>query len=199
MGSSPKSHKVVEGPWSLGVPGLASYGGGVGDTSASTRVGQGATGAALFVHDFVAVGRPMDEVLERVGSELQPERLAVLICRAWHEDADLVRKTGVLASLPAEPGDVDVHVGVPRFRSDAVVLPLRWSPRPPGWLPNLDADLEIASFGDRRTHVHLLGRYELPTGITRMSSDASLVQRMTVALVRQVLAGLSEAMEARDR
>lgn len=140
----------------------------------------------------------MDEVLERVGRELHPERLAAMICAAWHEDADLVRRAGVLTSLPAEAGGVDVHLGVPRFRSDAVVLPLRWSPRPPGWLPDLDADLEITSFGDRRTHVHLLGRYELPVGISRLSSDASVVQRMTVALVRQVLAGLSAAMEATD-
>lgn len=138
----------------------------------------------------------MEEVLERVGNQLHPERIADLICAAWREDAEMVRNAGVLAALPAEPGGVDVHIGVPRFRADAVVLPLRWAPRPPGWLPLLDADLEIASFGDRRTHVHLLGRYELPLGVSRLSSDASVVQRMTVALVRQVLAGISDGLLA---
>lgn len=135
---------------------------------------------------------PVEVVLERVVRPLAADRLSEQIVASWVRDAEDVRRAGVVWTLPAPPVTVLVELGTPRFRADAVIVPIRWRAASPGWLPQVDAELEIAGFGHERTHVHLVGRYDLPMGTSSSSTDASLVHRLAVALVRQVLVSISE-------
>ena len=95
-------------------------------------------------------------------------------------------------------GDPVQRVGIERrghhFRGDAAIINVAW--KGDGDLPDLDADLELVSFGPDATHLHLMGRYELPPQIERFTDLGSLVHRVMVMTVRCFLNDLGTTLEA---
>ena len=145
------------------------------------------TGAPLFVHDFVAVPLPVDEAT-RVFTTIPDSRLAQLVANAWN------RHVGILRA--ADPGCSVTTVSVTRhghhFRHDAAIINIGWTAD--GGLPALDADLELVAFGDS-THLHLMGRYDMPAHIERFSDAGSLVHRVMVMTVRCFLIDLGDSLK----
>lgn len=145
------------------------------------------TGAPLFVHDFVAVPLPVDEAT-RVFTTIADSRLAELVADAWNRHAGILR--------PADPHAAVSTVCIARqghhFRHDAAIINIGWTSD--GGLPALDADLELVAFGDS-THLHLMGRYDMPAHIERFTDVGSLVHRVMVMTVRCFLTDLGESLE----
>ncbi len=154
-------------------------------------------GGALFVHDFVAVDVGVDAAVQSFGGRATPTLMREFVLEAWR--AEIAALDTALASpgAHAEP-DLEVELGPARWRRDAVVIPLRWWTREGEWIPPLEADLELASFGPERTHVHVAGQSRLPGGEVPRSQASSLHQRFTVAMVRHVLRLLSERVLAAE-
>ncbi len=153
---------------------------------------------ALAIHDFVGLDATLDIVISALRSVAGPSLIGRLVCDAWQAerralDDAVPSDAGRPAGSPSAPRPV-VILGRPRLRNEAVIIPLSWmsSPGPGPWLPPLDADLEIVAFGRRRTHLHVLGTSKLPPGQMPRSSEASMSQRFTVALVRHVLNSLAD-------
>ncbi|MGI9621198.1 MAG: hypothetical protein ACR2PK_00070 [Acidimicrobiales bacterium] len=150
-------------------------------------------GAPMFVHDFVAVGRPVDSTVIRFSSLLD-SHLASMVRHSWNANAPVVCATADKAVHNVSAGTVQVERRGQHLRQDALITNVRWSGD--GWLPALDADLEVVAFGSECTHLHLMGRYELPAEIDRFSPLGSLVQRAMVMAVRGFLIGLGDELEA---
>lgn len=166
--------------------------------SASAPSEERSGGNALFVNDFVAVDVSVDTAVQSFGGLATPDLVRGLVLEAWR--AEVAALDSALAKFRSHTDPkVDVELGPARWRRDAVVIPLRWWTRSGDWVPPLEADLELASFGPDRTHVHVLGRSRLPIGESPQSEASSLHHRFTVAMVRHVLCLLTERVIGPDR
>jgi hypothetical protein len=146
----------------------------------------------LFVHDFVAIDLPLDTVIAQFGRRCTADVVAAIVLDAWHHEAEAAQHTTSAHPIRTVVPTVDVELGPPRIRSDSVVVPVRWRTAGDDWIPGVEADLELAPFGPQRSHLHLLGRYELPVDVERWSAEASVLNRLAVALVRRTLDRLRE-------
>ncbi|MEM9135067.1 MAG: hypothetical protein AAF962_15185 [Actinomycetota bacterium] len=142
----------------------------------------------IFIHDFAPV--PLDW-LSAVGgfvALLNPASLTELVVDAWNAEAEAAAGHG-LPLAACRPDQIVAAVGRVRHRADAAIIPIAWS----GvgmWVSPLEADIEVARFGADRLHVHILGRSQLPPTAPPQTAAASLHQRVTVAVVRHVLAAM---------
>ena len=168
------------GPWSE--PALFRTIRGMQSSPAATS-----TGAPLFVHDFVAVLLPVDEAT-RMFTMIPDSALAELVAASWNRHAAILRSSDPHCSVSTVCVSRQGH----HFRHDAAIINIGW--RGDGGLPTLDADLELVSFGDT-THLHLMGRYDMPAHIERFTDVGSLLHRVMVMTVRCFLTELGEALE----
>ena len=118
------------------------------------------------MHDFVAVPLPVDEAT-RVFTTISDGALAELVATSWNRHAGILRSSDPRCSVTAVAVTRQGH----HFRHDAAIINIGWSGD--GGLPTLDADLELVSFGDS-THLHLMGRYDMPAHIERFTDVGSL-------------------------
>lgn len=146
----------------------------------------------LFIHDFVRVDLPFDAVVGAFRYFVSGELIGRLVADAWlREMAEVGRVLGSEGRGEPEP-PVAAVLGPHRPREGALVIPISWRPAAERWVPSLQADLELVSFGPHRTHLHVLGLSDLPPGTTPCTDRASLDHRLAVALVRHVLSELAE-------
>lgn len=153
--------------------------------------------AAVFVHDFVRVDLPLDAVVGAFTYFVSPELLGDLVCEAWLSElaeAGRVLRTGDHAEADLS---VKVQLSPGRPRLGSLVVPISWHTGSKQWIPPLQADLEITSFGPDRTHIHVMGMSDLAPGTMAGTDRASLDHRLSVALVRQVLVSLAELLISR--
>lgn len=69
-----------------------------------------------------------------------------------------------------------------------VVFPLRWAASgPAGLFPSLDADLEVAPLGDRRTQLAMSARYVPPFGGVGRVIDRAVLSRAAEATLKDFL------------
>ncbi len=138
----------------------------------------------------MAVQLPV-EMATRLFTTLPDTSISRLVRDAWN------RHTALLAAQGA--GRPTQRVGIDRrghhFRGDAAIINVAWNGD--GDLPDLDADLELVSFGPDATHLHLMGRYDLPPQIERFTDLGSLVHRVMVMTVRCFLTELGTALRGR--
>jgi hypothetical protein len=152
----------------------------------------------VFVHDFVRLNLPYEEVVARFGATVDPW-LGVLVASAWRNDMPTWIASGVDERDLVPPAIVPVWLGVPRQRNDATIVRIAWPPVGGRFVSGLDADLEIVACGPNLTDVQLLGRYEFADGIQRWTAEASLAHRIAVSVVRRFLELLSERLVGDDR
>jgi hypothetical protein len=152
----------------------------------------------VFVHDFVRLNLPYEEVVARFGANVDPW-LGMLVSSAWRNDMPTWIASGVDEHDLASPAVVPVWLGTPRRREDATIIPIAWPPGVGRFVSGLDADLEIVACGPDYTDVQLLGRYEFCDDVERWSADASLAHRIAVSVVRRFLGLLAERLAADDR
>lgn len=149
----------------------------------------------MFIHDFVHVEVPIEEVLGRMSGRLG-RWVARAIRPAFAADVDEWVAAGLRAQDFHAPVDVVVQVGSPRMRFDGVVVPLQWPPGPGRLIPGVEADFEVAACGPHRSDIQIMGRYYFLPGVDRWSDEGSLAHRVTVGGVRRVLGTLRDALEA---
>jgi hypothetical protein len=151
----------------------------------------------MFVHDFVHIGRRLQEVKAEVladhGRWLRP-----LATTNGDELRLRVGPTGIPTDHPLIGKQIRVEVGEPREVVDAVVVPMRWEATGvSGLFPTLEADLEFGALGPERTRISLSGRYEVPFGRVGRTVDDLLLHGLAEETVREFLKRLAKALEER--
>ena len=149
----------------------------------------------MFVHDFTSVPLPVDVAI-RAFATMPAEFLGALVSGIWNSEAPILQSACAAGSAQIATTAAHVELHSHRLRHDAAVIAVRW--RGDGWLPSLDADLELVSFGPDTTHLHIMGRYELPECVDRFTDTGSLLQRMMVVVIRNFLGDLGEALARTD-
>lgn len=93
---------------------------------------------------------------------------------------------------------VALEFGAPIHTSSKTVLPIRWSAAgASGLFPSLDADLEIASLGQRtqpRTQLAMSARYDPPLGAVGRAIDRAVLFRVAEATVKDFLDRVADAV-----
>lgn len=148
----------------------------------------------VFVHDFVHVDYPLDQVLAHFGPVVTP-CLGELVAAAWQVDRDSWVAAGLQPRDLTPPRAIPVVLGQVRVRPDGVVVPLSWPLTSARLVPACEADLEIASSGPRRTDLQLMGRYEFGPKVDRWSRTGSLAHRVTVSAMRSFLQLIAARLE----
>ena len=151
--------------------------------------------SGLFVHDFVRVELPYDAVIGAFAYFVSPELIGEIVADAWRCETSEAGRVLAIAESGTQPS-VEVRLGPRRSRRGALVIPISWQAGSTAWVPSLQADLEVVSFGPDRTHLHILGLSWLPPESVPGSDRASLDHRLTVALVRHVLVSLADTLVA---
>lgn len=142
---------------------------------------------SVFVHDFSPVNVDFERAAALFIDLLDPAVVAAHATAASQREG-----LGPVAPL----GMIDTALGSPRWRSDAVLVPLRWFRQDEVGI-ELDADLELAKYVPGRCHLHLLGRVTLPDGMEPRTPASSLYGRQAVAIVRGALTGLADELATR--
>jgi hypothetical protein len=129
----------------------------------------------MFVQDFLYLDSP-------------PDQVQAATSRALSADADRA---------------VEVSAGEALERGGALVVPLSWTATSEIGPPlRVDADLEIAPMGARRTRVALTGHYDLPEGVGLTSTSGrafrELAERTTRSILLDVVAQPTTAVAAND-
>jgi hypothetical protein len=155
------------------------------------------TRSPMFVHDFSVVHLPVSEAIRRFTARITDRTIVPMVRASWEADATVLVQAGMAAPSQVIPRSLRATIGGYRIRNDSAVAAIAWHATG-CWLPSLDADLELAAFGPAHSHVHLMGRYDLPDGIDRFSPTGSLVQRVMVVVVRQFLSLVADELARPD-
>jgi hypothetical protein len=146
------------------------------------------------VHDFIRVDLPFDAVVGAFTHFVTSDLVCHLVADAWADQS--AELDDVLPDLAEDRQltRVVVSFGDRRARRGALILPIAWDTMSGQWIPPLEADLEIVSFGPERTHLHVLGQSQLRPRTPLFTERASLEHRLAVAVVRQFLRLLAEVV-----
>jgi hypothetical protein len=88
---------------------------------------------------------------------------------------------------------VTVELGAPVRSSTKVIFPLHWAASgPAGVFPALDADLEAALLGAKRTQLSMSARYAPPFGALGRALDRALLSRVAEATLKDFLDRVAE-------
>jgi len=81
--------------------------------------------------------------------------------------------------------EVEIQIGQPRRLGATLYVPLSWKATgPSGLFPVLDGDLELTSFGERRTQVAISGRYTPPLDGLGHMADRAILHRVAESTVK---------------
>jgi hypothetical protein len=93
---------------------------------------------------------------------------------------------------------VEIAFGPPYRIPGKSVLPMQWKAAGAGSLfPSLEADLEVAALGARRTQLSVSARYRPPGGPVGRALDRALLHRVAEATVKDFLDRVGEVLRAR--
>ncbi len=94
--------------------------------------------------------------------------------------------------------EVEVSLGQPYQSPGKTLLPMTWRATGPERLfPHLDADIEVAALGARRTQLSISARYRPPMGIIGRALDRTLLHRVAEATVKDFMDRVGEAIQDR--
>jgi len=139
---------------------------------------------------------------------LEPERVEAALTgsRGWLPGlAEQANHQGdVLLAEVGFGGDVRIARQVAIELGEAIrmptktVVPLRWQATgATGLFPSLDADLEVAPLGPRRTQLAISARYVPPLGAIGRAIDRTLLFRVAEATLKDFLDHVGEAVLAK--
>ena len=96
--------------------------------------------------------------------------------------------------------EVQIEIGEPvSVRSETTMLPIAWKAKhgvDP--VPQLDADIEIATLGATRTQLSMSARYRPPFGMIGRALDKALMHRVAEATVKDFLDRVGERLALRS-
>ena len=96
--------------------------------------------------------------------------------------------------------EVRIEIGEPvSVRSETMMLPIAWKAKHgAGAVPQLDADIEIATLGATRTQLSMSARYRPPLGRVGRALDKALMHRVAEATVKDFLDRVGERLALRS-
>jgi hypothetical protein len=143
----------------------------------------------VFVQDFVRVDRPLEAAIAGFERAVVPH-LGALVRDAWIAESDGVAPVASTLLVPTD-------VGPRRQRSDGVVYALSWPADPGLWLPEFDADLELAALSASRTHLELSGQSRFPT-VEAWSEADRRANRRGMAAIAGLLVSIASVIETAE-
>jgi hypothetical protein len=152
----------------------------------------------VFLHDFVDVDRPVDEVAGRLDDGAG--WLGSLATAAGDETGALLVRIGPTWSLGDWVArDVRVRLGLPMRHGHAMVVPVRWEDaNRPGFFPVLDGDMEVAPLGADRCRIVMNASYRPPFEGVGRAIDQAILHRVAESTVRSFLHRVAAALELGD-
>jgi hypothetical protein len=95
--------------------------------------------------------------------------------------------------------EVQIEIGEPvSVRSKTTMLPIAWKAKHGiGPVPQLDADIEIATLGATRTQLSMSARYRPPLGMIGRALDKALMHRVAEATLKDFLDRVGERLALR--
>ncbi|MGZ8578100.1 MAG: hypothetical protein ACXWWX_01070 [Actinomycetota bacterium] len=96
--------------------------------------------------------------------------------------------------------EVQIEVGEPAsVPSTTTTLPITWRAKHGARaFPELDADIEIAALGSRRTQLSMSARYRPPLGMIGRTLDRALMHRVAEATMKDFLDRVGERLALRS-
>jgi hypothetical protein len=92
---------------------------------------------------------------------------------------------------------VEIELGETMRFPSKTILPMSW--RPVGGeslFPSLEADVEVAALGVKRTQLSISARYRPPLGVVGQVIDRALLHRVAEATLKDFLDRAGEAISA---
>ena len=139
----------------------------------------------MFVRHYVDLPVPA-EAVEGLLLGDPAAWLPTIASEATDHGGELLAEVGLDGGLLTR--EVRVDVGEPVRLEGSVLLPVTWrAARLEALFPVLEADLQVAAIGPRRTQLSLNGRYQPPLGAVGRALDRTLLHRIAEATVRDFL------------
>ena len=150
----------------------------------------------MFIRYFVEIDRPFDEVEATLLAD--PARwIPGLASKAGALTDALLAEVGFGTQRTRVEKKVFLEVHEPIAFPSRLLLPIRWRPSSAqGFFPELNADLEIAPIGPRRTHFSISARYEPPLGLVGRTLDKAMLHRVAELTVKDFLDRTAIALAA---
>ncbi|GBC86066.1 hypothetical protein HRbin12_00047 [bacterium HR12] len=93
---------------------------------------------------------------------------------------------------------VEIELGTPHRMPTKTILPMSWrAVGADGLFPALEADLEVAALGPRRTQLSISARYRPPMGALGRVLDRALLHRVAEATIKDFLDRVGEGLVSR--
>jgi hypothetical protein len=139
-------------------------------------------------------------------AELEPMMLASpqgwvpgLLRAAEDRGQHLLAEVGFDVDTRRVDKEVQIELGAPFTSPGRMALPMTW--RAAGLerlFPQLDADLEIAALGPRRTQLSISARYRPPLGALGRAFDRALLHRVAEATIKDFVDRVAERLTSRQ-
>lgn len=150
----------------------------------------------MFVRYFVGLEMPASVAAEALLDE-PSVWMAGLARDAGDRGDHLMAEVGFATAVRIER-PVEVEVGAPIRLADKTVLPLRWRPMSTArLLPDMEADVELAPLGERRSQLAMTARYTPPFGLLGRVADRALLHRVAEATVKDFVDAVAAQLERR--
>lgn len=142
----------------------------------------------MFIRYYVELDLPFEEVEDRLLTT--PDRWVPGMLREAED-----RGGRLLAEVGFPLGDdrrigkkVEVTVGEPYRSPSKTSLPLTWVATGTGSLfPSMEADVDVAGLGARRTQLSISARYRPPLGAVGRALDRAVLHRVAEATIKDFL------------
>jgi hypothetical protein len=152
----------------------------------------------VFLEESVEVSRPLEAIW---GYFIGDASWFAPLATAAEEDGEaLYFRVGPSWEGVRVSRKVQVSLGPPRNRGEAIVVPISWqASTAPGLFPTLDADLEVASTDAEHCLLTLTGSYEPPLGELGRQLDRILLHRIALSTARSFLDRVADRLETESR
>jgi hypothetical protein len=150
----------------------------------------------MFARYYVEIARPVDEV--DAALIRAPETWIPGLAREADDVSRRLLTEVGFGELWRVDRTVEIRFSPPIRLSSKTILPIRWASAGAAALfPTLDADIEVAPLGPRRTQLSLNARYRPPLGAVGRTIDRALLHRVAEATMKDFVGRLGAALEAR--
>ena len=148
-----------------------------------------------FVQDFQVVDHPYDQAMACLGASADA-LLSAAFEGARVEGESLRARVGPMGWPPVLSKTVEIRSGPLRHHGGSALIPLHWEATGGASLfPSLDADLEVAPFGQEQSQLVLRARYEPPGGAIGRGLDRVLLHRLAEATLRAFLVSVCAKLD----
>lgn len=152
----------------------------------------------MFVRYFVDMAVPFEAV---EGSLLEdPDAWVPGLLRAAEDRGErLLAEVGFAVEARRVDKEVEIVLG-PVYRIPSkTLLPMTWRATGADWMfPQLDADIEVAALGPRRTQLSISARYRPPMGAVGRVLDRAMLHRVAEATIKDFLDGVADRIRAHE-